>query len=77
MGEVKLYLFERVEELTERYHSGGGLVVIATSAEHAKELIATDEHIQLTDEEWISVVEYAVSDASVPVFYVFPDAGCC
>ena len=74
---MKLYLFERVEELTERYHSGGGLVVVAQGVGHAKDLIATDEHIHLTDDEWLSVIEYDVSDASAPVFYVFPDAGCC
>lgn len=35
-----IYIFEYVGQLTDSYHSGGGLVVVASSKEHVKELVA-------------------------------------
>lgn len=73
---MKLFIFEDVGELTYNYHSGGGLVVVAKDEELAKKLIATNEYINLTDEEWSKVVVYETNETEERMF-IFPDAGCC
>lgn len=73
---MKLFLFPSVDELTERYHGGGGLVVIADDKAHAEAMISADGCIKPTEAEWSDVVEYEVGPAEARMF-VFPDAGCC
>lgn len=76
---MKIFIFEEVEELTDRYHPGGGLVVIAENETEARELIATIESIKLTEEEWEEVLVYELSAFQdvEPKMFIFPDAGCC
>lgn len=76
---MRLFLFERVEQVSENYHPGGGLVIVANSEEHARSLIADSASIKPTDEEWAKVRIYFLDDTfgNAPHVYVFPDAGCC
>ena len=75
---MKIFIFEQVEQLTDNYHGGGGLVIIAESEEHAKELIKADKYINPSDEEWWSAAVYRLDEYNIsPTYYVFPDAGCC
>lgn len=74
---MKLFLFERINQVSENYHSEGGLVIVAIDRNHAEMLIADDANIQPTESDWGEVVEYTLDRGYTPVFYVFPDAGCC
>ena len=66
---MKIFIFEQVEQLTSSYHGGGGLVIIAESEEHAKELIMADKYINLSDEEWLRYYNIVV----VCIIYDFSD----
>jgi len=72
-----VYIFEYIEELTDNWHSDGGLVVIAKSRKQAKELIASKPSMVVTDEEWDSCIVHKLVGNPKPQIFVFPDAGCC
>lgn len=74
---MKIFIFENVMELTERYHSGGGLVVIAKDKFEVNELIKDDPYIKLTKEDWSTVKIYSLEEPVEPEVFIFPDAGCC
>lgn len=67
---MKLFIWQYIEDLTNNYHSGGGLVVVAESLEAAKKLNyavkdkAPDKTFDLVGE---------VQEEQ----FVFPDVGCC
>ena len=74
---MKIFVFERIDKCSDNYHEEGGLVVIAKDVEQAKELLKTDNSIEVTDEEWQNVESFALVDNVEPKFWVMPDAGCC
>lgn len=74
---MKIFIFSDVEQLTDRYHSGGGLVVVAENEENVKELIKDHPYIELTEVDWKYVDIYDVTTEVDSEVYVFPDAGCC
>lgn len=74
---MKIFVFENVSQLTNNWHSGGGLVVVANSEEHAKELVGLDSNIVLDESDWKYVKTYDVVGQVDATMYVFPDAGCC
>ena len=90
---MNVYVFEYVAQLTENYHSGGGLVIVAPNVLRANTMIEQhnrrkyqdwgddddDFHfIELSEDEWRSVVVYPLSDNSIGErMFLFPDAGCC
>lgn len=84
---MKIYIWERIDQLTGEYHSQGGAVVVAESKERAKALLEgyQDQHdkeynrgpyAKLTEEEYASAVEIDMKSNKEAVF-IFPDAGCC
>lgn len=84
---MHIFIFPHIEQLTRNYHPEGGLVIIAQDVDHARRLLAeraanerdwyTHEALIVTDEEWDSVVTYALAGEPEPALWVFPDAGCC
>jgi hypothetical protein len=74
---MKLFIFESMLQVSDNYHSGGGLVVIAKDEEHVKELIKFDENITIYDNDWKFVKVYDLKNNEEPKIFVFPDAGCC
>jgi hypothetical protein len=74
---MKIFIFGYVDQLTENYHSGGGLNVIAKNQEQVEELVKADECIKLTQEDWDKVTVYELNGFYTPTYYIFPDAGCC
>jgi len=89
---MKVFIFKDVEYLTSRYHSDGGLVVIAKDRAMVERVIEdtnkltyndTDDfnlseaQIELTEEDWDKALIYP-TDTNVKVdIFVFPNAGCC
>lgn len=75
---MKTYIFDYISDLTDNYHSGGGLVIIADNKEDAKELYASKNFdVEFYDEWWDDLsMEYECLAEEKNVF-IFPDAGCC
>jgi L-lactate utilization protein LutB len=75
---MKIFIFEYIHQLTDNYHGGGGLVIIAKDKEHAEELIKDDRSLKISQKEWEVVKSYELKDDKVkPEYWVMPDAGCC
>jgi hypothetical protein len=80
MGKL-VFIFPTVGTLTDHWHCGGGLVVIAHDRAHAEALIrerAPDA--TLTEAEWAAAVVHPIARPDEDVageVWVFPDAGCC
>lgn len=76
---MKAFIFDYVDNLTERYHSGGGLVVIAENKDAVRRILTEQkyEDVKLSDDEWTKVIIYDLSGPVEPAVYIFPDAGCC
>lgn len=76
---MKMYVFERVDKVSEMYHPEGGLMVVAKDRDHAKSLIEAEPEVEVTEVEWKDVTEYYLDDfyRYEPRVIAFPDAGCC
>ena len=70
-----LYVLKPIKQLTHRYHSSGGLVVVAENIERAKELVSKEEvgttwddnseeikaYPRVTEEEWNNAIAYPLN----------------
>lgn len=74
---MKMYIFENLRKVSDRCHTGGGLVIIAENKTHARELIKKEKYVFVNREEWKEVREYDIKGLHRPTIIVFPDAGCC
>jgi UDP-N-acetylmuramate-alanine ligase len=74
---MKLFVFQYIGQVSENYHSGGGLAIVANDEEHVKELVQKEEYIEVSEKDWEQVVIYNISDNTEAKIFVFPDAGCC
>lgn len=85
---MRVYIIQRVENLTDRYHGEGGLAIVANDDEHAKVLFEEyangvrkdgwyDFTPVVTDTEWQSAKVYELAQDAEPEVFIFPDAGCC
>lgn len=72
---MKLYIWNDIEHLTDNYHSGGGLVVIADCLSRAHEL-AESNGVKFNEDERSPALECNVETNKEECF-VFQDAGCC
>lgn len=77
-----------MDQLTNRYHNDGGLVVVAANMQQVLDLIAAENdkskedsedgaNIALTEEEVSKAVIYPLAEECDSAVYIFPDAGCC
>ena len=71
---MKVFVWSYVADLTQNYHSGGGLIVFAENVERAMELAVGDHGVKFAGElpDDVRVVE-----GGAEAVYVMPDAGCC
>lgn len=73
---MKIFIWERISNVTDSYHDGGGLTVIAPSLQEARDLInkelPEDCGALTTDPDH----EFTVDSEESKVI-VFPDSGCC
>lgn len=74
---MNVYVFEWVDQVSGREHAGGGLLIVAKSVERAKEMIADETYVDVTDEEWAKVIVIKSYVKSEERLIAFPDAGCC
>jgi hypothetical protein len=84
--EMSIYIWERVNMMSDNYHSEGGVVVVAKGLERARE-IAREHFNPEKEHEILTDYDTTVFDTEPhKVFKVtskeeyycdFPDAGCC
>lgn len=72
-----MFVFTRIDQVSDNYHAEGGLMIVANNQEHAKEMIKEEKDIEITNEEWEDVKVYDLAGDYKPRIFVFPDAGCC
>ena len=74
---MKLFVLYAAQ-VSARYHSDGGMVVVASDLRAAKALVATEApDAAVSDEEWKSATRYDLAGNPKPSVRVFPNAGCC
>lgn len=74
---MKMFVFEYISKVSDRFHSGGGLMIVAKDKEQVIELIEEYGIIEITEEEWKDVIIYELKNNEKPRIFAFPDAGCC
>lgn len=72
---MKVFVWHRVNQCSESYHSEGGIVVFADSLERAIELAqSAPECVIAADEKPDEIREVVGGDERL---FIMPDAGCC
>lgn len=72
-----MYVWETVGDLTNSYHDGGGVVVIADNMEAARELLKTHGARKGCEAFTASPDFSAPVETNEDKVFIFPDAGCC
>lgn len=72
---MKVFVWERIDNATDNYHSQGGLVVFAETEERARALANLVNGCSLKSEETPDYVR-EIFGGEERVF-IMPDAGCC
>jgi hypothetical protein len=72
--DMKVFVWTYVAELTQNYHSGGGLIVFAETEDRAYEL-AKAKGMTFSEKEIPDDV--CIVEGGSEVVYVMADAGCC
>ena len=68
-----MFIWENVDHLTDNYHSGGGLAVVAATLERARELAPQGSSARTEAPDHV----YMLAEPAEERALVFPDAGCC
>ena len=50
--KMKMYIFEKLDNVSDRYHSNGGLMVVAKDLDDLKEIIKEYQDIIITEKEF-------------------------
>jgi hypothetical protein len=74
---MKIWLFQDVRVSKDSYHPFGGLVVVAETEGHVKQLITRYNGVTLDDEDWENVRTFPTHSYVPPEVFIFPEAGCC
>lgn len=87
MLEMKIFIWERVGNMSSRWHSEGGVIIIAKNLQEARKKYSDEEYTkrELTDIDRdidnIFVAKpsriYELKNEESSEILVFPDAGCC
>ena len=73
---MKIYVFEYLSGITDNYHDGGGLVVVAKDMREVKKLVSALPDVGDLSQLKADAV-YKVDGPAESKVFVFPDAGCC
>jgi hypothetical protein len=72
---MNVYIWNRVDQASDSYHSEGGVVVFADSLDEARSLANATDGCEILDKEQPDETR-ACADGPKKVF-IMPDAGCC
>lgn len=73
---MKVFVWNRIANVSQNYHSEGGLVVFAESEERARSIANETGEITIDESEMPDKVA-DVADTTEESIHSFPDAGCC
>lgn len=76
---MMVFIWKSVNQCTNNYHSGGGVVVFADDIIRARELANNIPGCNISEYEEPNDVRYVVgiSGHDGEIVYIMPDAGCC
>ena len=75
---MNIYIFENVEKVSKREHSGGGLAIVAADLEHVKQLVgSTNGMVVLSEADFQRAIIYPLGNSPKAKMFVFLNAGCC
>jgi hypothetical protein len=72
-----IYIVEQAEQVSSRYHSGGGISIVAESPEAALELANKTPDVSITAADIAGSTSYELVGLPEPKVFIFPNAGCC
>lgn len=73
---MKIWLFQNACHVTDSYHDGGSVMVIAETEGQVKNLLAYTD-VELSDADWESVRTFPTHSYVPAEVFLFPDSGCC
>lgn len=73
---MNVYVYQHVSEVSDSYHCGGGLVIVAAKKPTTFSFRTYDKEERTVDLPEPSGVYPTFPDINAAT-YVFPDAGCC
>ena len=77
---MNIYIWKRLNNVTESYHPEGGLAIVARNLDHAKEVLKGSEvgyQENLPNLDTPPDAVYTLANDEEPGVFVFPDQGCC
>ena len=73
-----MYLWERLDDVTDYYHREAGIVVLADSFDEAKKKILEEtERKTVPQPHFVFCLDESKETNPAQDLFVFPDAGCC
>ena len=72
---MKVFIWNRVNQCSDNYHSEGGVVVFAENENRARELANMQDGCDIQPYEMPDDVRRVTSGKEA--VYIMPDAGCC
>lgn len=72
---MQVFIWTDLPQVSDRYHSEGGVVVIAENEDLARELANKEEGCNISSEQK-PTYSCETTNGKQQVF-IFPDAGCC
>ena len=73
---MKVFIWDRIDKVSDAYHEEGGLVVFANSEHDARLIANKTDGVNLKDDEAPTKICDVAEDVEESV-HTFPDAGCC
>jgi hypothetical protein len=72
---MKVFVWEDISNLTDNYHSDGGLIVFAETVERAIEM-AIEQGVTFHESE-LTADDVRIVGGGEEKVYIMPNAGCC
>lgn len=72
---MRVFIWEKVNQCSNNYHSEGGVVVIADNLKRAVEIANQVQGCDIQSSEMPDDVYSIIADEEK--VFIFPDAGCC
>ena len=73
---MKIWLFVDAWTVTDNYHDGGSVMVIAETRGQVENLLA-HTNVELSDADWEDVRTFPTHSYVPAEVFIFPDSGCC
>jgi hypothetical protein len=73
---MKIWLFEDPERVTDSWHSGGSVMIIAETRGQVEQLLH-GTRVELSEQDWEGVRIFPTHSYVPAEVFIFPDSGCC